>query len=39
MLEAEDVENAIGGDGDALMAIDEERHRVSTDGTSRLKVP
>src|SRR5579859_4225720 len=38
-LEAEDVEDAVGGDGDALVAVDGERHGIGDNAAAGLKVP
>jgi len=38
-LEPEDVEDAVGGDGDALMAIYGEGSRVGTNRAAGLEIP
>ena|SRR5437867_1314048 len=38
-LEAEDVEDAVGGDGDTLVAVDGEGHRIGDDGSAGLEIP
>ena len=38
-LQAEDVENAIGGDGDTLVAVEGERDGIGADTAAGLEFP